>query len=298
MQQYLNILKRILEEGTWSDNRTGIRTKFVHGVWFEHDMSTGFPLLTTKEVNWRSAFAETLGFIKGFDNAKQFRELGTKVWDANANETKSWLESPYRKGEDDLGRIYGVQSRYTPKWVREVELSQQECRDVYTQRGCHDQLNYVIGQLKVGTDNRRLIIDHWNVDDVMQNRISLPPCHYSMQFGIEKGKLNLVVNFRSHDTGLGYSFNLAGYGLMLEVVAKITGLTSGRLMFSSFNTHIYENHLDMVHQQLTREPRSLPRLVINDRVTDLHYLEDESTVDDFVIIGYNPHPAIRAKMAA
>lgn len=297
MKSYLDIVQRILNAGSWTDNRTGIRTKFIHGVWFEHDMANGFPLLTTKKVNWKSAFAETLGFIKGFDNAKQFRDIGSNVWNANANETKSWLESPHRKGEDDLGRIYGVQSRYTPKYVKLPETG-LFFTEQYGISGYHDQLRYVVDQLIAGNDNRRLIVNHWNVDDVMQNKISLPPCHYVMQFGIENGKLNLVVHFRSHDSFLGYPFNLAGYGLMLEVIAKIAGLVPGKLMFSSFNTHIYENHIEQVQLQLTREPKSLPKLVISDKVTDLYYLEDEAILDDFDIVGYDPHPAISAKMAA
>lgn len=279
MKKYLDTIRSIFIHGEWQTNRTGIRTKAIYGALLTHDMSEGFPLLTTKTVNWRSAFAETLGFIKGYDNAEQFRSLGTKVWDANANETHSWLSSPHRKGQDDLGLIYGSQSR---NWD-----------------GKYDQLKYVVDHLLARNDNRRLIINHWNVADVMENRMCLPACHYTMQFGIRNGDtLDLMVNFRSHDYFLGAPFNLAGYGLMLAVLAHITGLTPGRLMMVGFNVHLYENHIEQAKTQLEREPRALPQLVISERVTDLDYLTNHATLDDFEIVGYDPHPAIKADMAA
>lgn len=177
MKQYLDNLNRILTTGVREENRTGIATYKVHGVFFEHDMQEGFPIITTKEVNWKSAVAETLGFIKGFDNAAQFRQIGSKVWDANANETTSWLNSPHRKGEDDLGRIYGVQMR-----------------GVKTDDGTFDQLAYIVSMLRNKVDNRRLICDYWNAADIQEGKMALPPCHHNWQVGIIDRKREKMIH--------------------------------------------------------------------------------------------------------
>lgn len=299
MKKYKEIAQRILDEGTWQTNRTGVRTKMIHGVYFEHDMSTGFPLLTTKQVNYKSAFAETLGFIKGFDSAKQFRELGSKVWDANANETESWLKSPHRKGTDDLGNIYGVQARSWPSYVEPNWWVDLPSDRYFYQNTVHDQLKYCVDKLNERDDNRRLIVNHWNVDDVFQNKISLPPCHINYMFGLDDNKLNMMVQFRSWDFFLGAPFNLAGYGLLLELISKITNLTAGKLIITGFNVHLYETHMDQIELQLTRKPFAvLPSLQLSPKIDSLEYITNHATLDDIEVIGYMAHKPISAKMLA
>lgn len=276
--QYRDAVARVLDEGRRDTNRTGIDTLKVHGHHFCFDLAGGFPVLTTKRVAWRAAFAEMLGFLQRRDNAADFRALGTGVWDANANENDAWLANQNRKGPDDLGRIYGVQWR---KWRAQG----------YT----IDQVRNVYEHLRIGTDNRREIVLGWNPGELSQ--MALPPCHALMQFGLTGRQLDLFCYIRSSDIGLGLPFNIAQYAFLLEIMARITGNTAGELHVFCWNLHAYENHLDALTEQLRREPRDLPEFrsrVPLQRLEDIENLFDASGFD---LVGYDPHPAIKMEMA-
>lgn len=281
MKQYLDILRKILHEGTDADNRTGIPTRFIHGTFLEFPLKAGFPAVTTKKLAIKSCIGEMIGFLRGYDNAAKFRELGSNVWNDNANRNESWLKNPYREGEDSLGRIYGVQAR---QWR------------LPHAGGLHiDQLKSVVESLQKKEDNRRLIVSHWNPCEL--NQMALAPCHILYQFGIEEGRLNLGLWMRSWDWILGGPFNIAGYAWLLSVIAKITDLEPGKLIMFGFNVHVYHNHLEAGQIQLTREPYPLPKLEMNPSIRTLKDLETWVTPEDFHLSNYQHHPAIKVPMA-
>lgn len=277
MKQYLDVVKHLLENGERRSNRTGVDTLFDHGLHLVFDMNDGFPAVTTKRLAWRSCFAEMFGFVKGLSNAADFRSLGTNVWNANANDNEEWLNNPSRKGEDDLGRIYGVQWR---SWNNSI-----------------DQLRCVYYDLTCGCDNRREIITAWNPSEL--SAMALPPCHLLMQFGLRsKNILDLSVYIRSNDVGLGMPFNIAGYAWLLHVMAQITGHKPGKLHYLCWNYHIYINHIKALKEQLMRWPRELPKLEISSDISCLEELEQITDTDSaFKLINYNPHAAISMPMA-
>ena len=288
---YSDLVQSILEEGEWSENRTGIRTLFKIGHYMKIDCSEYFPLLTTKRVYWKSAFSEMLGFIRGYDNAAEFRKLGCKVWDQNANENKEWLENPYRTGQDDLGQIYGVQWRY---WYDEVNKTHI------------DQLQKVITDLSNGVDNRREIITAWNPSRLTQ--MALPPCHYTMIFSLTNNKttLDLSLFIRSNDVFLGNPYNISQYAFLLHLMARITNKKVGNLHYHSTNVHIYENHMNQIREQISRTPKiQKPQIHFHGAAKRLsgddlfEFIETtDIPLDNWVqIIGYDPHPAIKAPMA-
>ena len=298
MQQYLDAVRDVLETGELAPNRTGIDTLFKHGLMMKFNMADGFPVVTTKNLAWKSAFAEMLGFFKGVDNAADFRALGCKVWDQNANENQSWLKNPHRKGTDDLGRIYGVQAR---DWIAP--------RMNHRLRDCVDQLRMVYEDLRQGIDNRREIVSHWNPGEM--EYMALPPCHLLYQFGLRSisdrlllsklpksaGRyLDMCVYVRSNDMGLGMPFNIAGYAWLLNVMARITGHLPGELTYFSWNYHIYVNHIEQLCDQLQRAPKISPILIINPEIRTLRDVE-ESTIDDYFLHGYEHWPAIKMEMA-
>lgn len=274
MQQYKDVIEDLLIDGVRASNRTGIDTYFLHGRHMTFKLQLGFPLLTLRKMPWKSIIAEMLGFVRGLDNAADFRKLGTKVWDANANQNEDWLKNPWRIGQDDLGRIYGVQAR---EWGGQI-----------------DQFAQVYTQLREGKDNRRLIVTHWNPSEL--NQMSLPPCHLLYQFGKRGEFLDLFVYIRSNDVGLGMPFNIAGYAWLLSVMAKITKHQPGTLHYFAFNYHIYLNHLDPLRQLLRRGDYPLPRLWISPHIDSLNALEN-ATLDSFDIHGYTHHPAVNMSMA-
>ena len=283
--EYKKLVTNVLANGEWSENRTGIRTKFVIGHHLSVDCGESFPLLTTKRVFYKSAFAEMLGFIRGYTSAADFRKIGCNVWDANANENAEWLNNPNRYGEDDMGLVYGYQ------W-RSGFLND----DAYP----INQLHGVIEKLSNDIDDRRLIVTAWNPEDFPS--MCLLPCHYSMQFSLTKQKttLNLAVNQRSWDVFLGAPFNIAQYAFLLHLIAKMTNKEVGRLHFFANNVHVYENHMDQIKEQMSRVPvKQKPVIQVNPEIDNISYLEDESIgVDDLVEIkNYHPHPAIKATMA-
>jgi thymidylate synthase len=277
-QIYLNVIKDILDYGERTSNRTGIDCLQKIGLYFEIDLQKEFPLLTTKRIAWKSAFAEMLGFIRGYTNAADFRNLGCRVWDANANENTEWLNNSNRKGHDDLGLIYGYQWR---NW-----------------NGI-DQLRNVYNDLKENKDNRREIISAWNPSDL--SKMALPPCHATMQFGLRENNsiLDLFVYQRSQDLGLGNPFNVAQYSFLSHLMAKITGHKVGKLIYFVFNYHVYVNHIDALKQQYSRSILAGPKIHIHNMVNSLEFLENTPLpITDWVEIkDYNPHPAIKMEMA-
>ncbi len=285
---YLRLTNRIINEGFWVENkRTGKRCLTVLGDMMRFNLSTGrFPLLTTKKIYTKPMVSELLGFIRGYNNAADFRNLGCNIWDANANKSKHWLDNPNRKGEDDLGRIYGVQAR---DWLH------IRYEDTYDKSKLHfnhiDQLQNVVDKLNNKTDDRRLIVNHWNPGEL--DLMSLPPCHLQYIFGIREGYLDLCMIQRSCDQMLGVPFNIASYALLLELIAKITGFKAGVFTHFLWNIHIYEDQLPFVDTQLERVPYDAPTLWINPEIKTLKDLETWVTVDDIKFENYEHHPAIQ-----
>lgn len=270
MHNYLTLVEKCLYNGTWKENRTGIRTLGYIGDYCRYDLSEGFPAVTTKKLAFKSVVGEMLGFLRGYDNAKKFRELGCQVWNANANENEEWVNNPWRQGEDDLGRIYGVQAR---DWHFE-----------------HDQLKTVYEQLKTGEDNRRMIVSHWNPSDF--HRMALPPCHVMYQFSIDDGKLHLSMYQRSCDLPLGVPFNVAGYSWLLSVMAHILKMPVGCFHHFMADIHIYENQVELAKEQITRVPFDLPKLEIHENVQSFEDLETWVTPREFKLVDYEHHPHI------
>jgi len=284
MQQYKDLLQKVVLQGKHKTNRTGIDTIGIIGAHMKFNMNDGFPAATTKKVYWKAAVSEMLAFLRGYDNASDFRKLGCKVWDQNANENKTWLDNPNRKGEDDLGRVYGVQARD----YRGLNAYGDPSMRV-------DQLRMVYDDLKQGIDNRREIVTHWNPGEMDQ--MALPPCHLLYQFGIQGKELHLSMYQRSCDMGLGVPFNIVGYSWLLCVMAKITGLHAGTFNHFLHDVHIYENHLEGVHEMLNRKPLPLPTFYMNPDIKTLEDLETWVTVEDFELINYECHPPISMEMA-
>jgi thymidylate synthase len=263
----------VLNEGLRKQNRTGVDTIGIQGAMMKFDLEDGFPAVTTKKLYWRSCFAEMLGFLRGYDSAQQFRALGCKVWDANANENEQWLTSGARKGRDDLGRIYGVQARdWSGPW------------------GKVDQLRQVVDDLSKGIDNRREIVTHWNPGELCE--MALPPCHLLYQFGIQGHRLNLSMYQRSCDMPLGVPFNIAGYAWLLSVIARVAGLTPGTFTHFLHDVHVYVNQVPLLKEQIKRKPHKLPTLVMSPAIHTLEDLETWVRPDHFELKKYKHHEVI------
>jgi len=274
--QYLNLIQEIIDNGTVQYNeRTGKKCYFYHGDMMKFDLSSGyFPLLTTKKMAVKAMIGELIGFIRATDNAKVFRDLKCNFWNANANESVHWLENPNRKGEDDLGRIYGVQARDWKGYGNTV-----------------DQLKVAVDKLREGLDDRRLIVTHWNPGEL--DTMALPPCHLLYQFGIRDGHLDLCMYQRSCDVPLGIPMNIASYALLNLLVARITGLKPGIFTHFMWNIHIYEDQYNQVFEQLKRKPFMPPKIEIDENIKSLEDLETWVTPDNFKLVGYEHHPAIK-----
>ena len=281
MKQYLDLCQQVLSEGVWKKNRTGVDTIGIHGAMMKFDLREGFPAVTTKRLAWKACFAEMLGFLRGYDNAGDFRNLGCKVWDANANENEQWLANLNRNGEDDLGRIYGVQAR--------------DWRFGDDPNDTTDQLAKVVNDIGQGVDDRREIVTHWNPGEL--DTMALPPCHLLYQFGLQGEVLNLSMYQRSCDMPLGVPFNIAGYAWLLSVIAHITGYTPGVFTHFLHDVHIYANQVDDMYTQLKRDPLPLPKLYINPQIETLKDLETWVKVRDFKVQEYGHHPAIKYEFA-
>lgn len=259
MKQYLDLLNRILEEGVEKKDRTGTGTISVFGNQMRFHLEDGFPLLTTKKLHLKSIIYELLWFLKGDTNAHYLQEHGVRIWNEWADE------------DGNLGHIYGYQWRSWPDY----------------QGGHIDQISEVINQIKNNPDSRRMIVSAWNVADL--NNMNLPPCHILFQFYVADGKLSCQLYQRSADTFLGVPFNIASYSLLTMMVAQVCGLQPGDFVYTTGDTHIYLNHIEQVNLQLTREPRKLPRMVINPDVKNIFDFKYE----DFQLEDYHPWDHIK-----
>lgn len=281
-KKYHKIVKSVIKNGEWRYNKhTGLRCLTSTQYSAKYDLSSGkFPAITTKKLYINQMIGELLGFIRGVDNAADFRKLGCNFWDENANVTPDWVNNPNRKGEDDLGRIYGVQAR---DWTN----SDGEKTD---------QLRLVYEKIKSGYDDRRMVVTHFNPGELHKG--ALPPCHMFYQFHLLENKLNLTFFQRSCDLPLGVPMNIASYSLLLMLMAQITDREVGTVFHCMGDVHIYENQLDLIKEQLKRSPYSPPKLLINPEIRTLEDLETWVSVDDFQLINYNHHAPIRFPFAA
>lgn len=277
MKEYLALCRRVIDEGIWIENtRTGKRCLTVINVDLEYDVSDGtLPVLTTKKLFWKPAIAEMLGYLRGYQSAKQFRELGCNTWNANANENAQWLANPFRQGEDDMGRCYGAQGRgwHNPEGKK------------------IDQLRNIVDDLSRGIDNRREIMTFYNPGEL--DRACLAPCMHTHTFSLLGEHLYLTSYQRSDDLPLGHGFNQVQVGWLLMIMAQITGKKAAKAYHKIVNAHIYEDQLDQVKNiQLKRKPYPLPTLKINPDIKSLDDLENWVTLDDFELEGYQHHPPI------
>lgn len=263
MKQYLELLNRILNEGTRKSDRTGTGTLSVFGHQMRFDMAEGFPLLTTKKLHLKSIIYELLWFLHGDTNVKYLHDHGVSIWDEWADEN------------GELGPIYGHEWRSWPDY----------------QGGTIDQIANVVDQIRRTPDSRRMIVSAWNVAEV--DSMALPPCHTMFQFYVAEGRLSLQLYQRSADTFLGVPFNIASYALLLQMMAQVTGLQPGEFIHTTGDTHLYLNHLDQARLQLTRTPRKLPRMAINPDVKSIF----DFTYEDFSLEGYDPWPHIKAEVS-
>ena len=263
MQQYLDLLRRVLDEGVRKEDRTGTGTLSVFGHQMRFDLGAGFPAVTTKRVHLRSVVGELLWFLQGSTNVRWLQERGVTIWD-------EWADA-----DGELGPVYGHQWRSWPT----------------PDGGSVDQIANVIASIRSNPDSRRHVVSAWNVSDVDQ--MALPPCHTLFQFYVAQGRLSCQLYQRSADVFLGVPFNIASYALLTTMVAQVCALEPGDFVHTLGDAHLYLNHLDQARLQLTREPRPLPVLRLRPDRAEI----DDFEVEDVELVGYDPHPAIRAPIA-
>lgn len=263
MKQYLDLLHRIIDEGTRKEDRTGTGTLSVFGHQMRFNLEEGFPLLTTKKLHLKSIIYELLWFLKGDTNVRYLQEHGVRIWNEWADEN------------GELGPVYGHQWRSWPDY----------------QGGTIDQIQGIIDTLKTNPDSRRMMVTAWNPAEVDQ--MALPPCHCLFQFYVADGRLSLQLYQRSADTFLGVPFNIASYALLLMMMAQVTGLQVGDFVHTTGDTHLYLNHIEQARLQLTRTPRPLPRMMLNPEVKSLF----DFTYEDFQLTDYAPWPHIAAQVS-
>ena len=263
MKTYLDLMQKILDEGRYKANRTGIGTYSIFGTQIRFDLSEGFPLITTKKVHLRSIIHELLWFLKGETNIKYLVDNNVNIWNEWADE------------QGELGPVYGYQWRSWPG-ADGTRI---------------DQISNLIQQINKNPNSRRHIVSAWNVAEI--DKMKLPPCHLLFQFDVTDGKLSCQLYQRSCDFFLGVPFNIASYALFTLMVAQITGLEPGDFIWTGGDTHLYENHLDQAREQLSREPRKLPYMKINPNVKSIFDFKFE----DFELVGYDPHPSMKIPVA-
>jgi len=263
MKQYLDLLQRVLDEGVRKDDRTGTGTFSIFGHQSRYPMSEGFPLLTTKKLHVKSIIYELLWFLRGDTNIRYLHDHKVTIWD-------EWADA-----NGDLGPIYGRQWRSWPDY----------------KGGTIDQISQAVETIKNNPDSRRIVVSAWNVAELPE--MHLAPCHALFQFYVADGKLSLQLYQRSADIFLGVPFNIASYALLLKMMAQVTGLQEGDFVHTLGDAHIYLNHLEQVKLQLTRDPRPLPTMKLNPDVKNIF----DFTFEDFELIGYDPHPAIKGEVS-
>ena len=263
MKQYLELLNPILKDGTDKSDRTGTGTRSTFGYQMRFDLAEGFPLLTTKKLHLKSIIHELLWFLKGDTNVRYLQENGVRIWNEWADEN------------GDLGHVYGYQWRSWPDY----------------NNGSIDQIAEVQDTIRHNPDSRRIIVSAWNVADI--KNMKLPPCHALFQFYVANGRLSLQLYQRSADCFLGVPFNIASYALLLMMMAQSADLKPGEFIHTLGDAHLYLNHLEQAHIQLTREPRPLPKMIINPDKKNIFDFE----YDDFLLEDYNPHPHIKADVS-
>lgn len=263
MKQYLDLLQHILDHGTDKSDRTGTGTRSVFGYQMRFDLADGFPLLTTKKLHLKSIIHELLWFLKGDTNVKYLQDNGVRIWN-------EWADA-----DGSLGHIYGYQWRSWPDY----------------NGGYIDQIARAVDDLRHNPDSRRIIVSAWNVGDL--DNMNLPPCHAFFQFYVADGRLSLQLYQRSADSFLGVPFNIASYALLLLMMAQVTGLKPGEFIHTLGDAHIYNNHFEQVREQLSREPRKLPRMILNPDVKEI----TDFTYEDFTLEGYDPMPHIKGAVS-
>ena len=263
MQQYLDLLARILNEGAEKHDRTGTGTLSVFGHQMRFDLEAGFPMVTTKRLPIKAIVHELLWFLAGDTNIKYLKDNGVSIWD-------EWADA-----NGDLGPVYGAQWRSWPT----------------ADGGSIDQIANVVDMIKRSPDSRRLMVTAWNPADV--ERMALPPCHCLFQFYVARGRLSCQLYQRSADVFLGVPFNIASYALLTMMMAQVTGLRPGEFIHTFGDAHLYSNHLDQARLQLTRKPRTLPTMILDPEVKDIF----EFRIDHFKLENYDPHPHIKAEVA-
>jgi len=277
MKQYLDLCRRIIDEGEWVENeRTGKRCLTVINADLSYDVAANqFPLITTRKSYWKSAIAELIGYLRGYSSAADFRKLGTRTWDANANDNQAWLANPHRRGEDDMGRVYGVQGR---AWRK-------------PDGGSVDQLRKIVDDLSKGIDDRGEILSFYNPGEFHMG--CLRPCMHTHTFSLLGDTLYLTSYQRSCDVPLGLNFNQVQVFTFLKLMAQITGHKPGQAYHKIVNAHIYEDQLALMRDvQLQREPFDSPQLLINPDIRSLEDIETWVTMDDFEVSDYRHHDPI------
>ncbi|MGB5809151.1 MAG: thymidylate synthase [Polyangiales bacterium] len=279
MRAYLDLLRTVLEDGVARDDRTGTGTRSLFGYQMRVDLEDGFPLLTTKKVHLKSIIHELLWFIRGQTHVSHLQEAGVSIWDewATAEQT-----ARFGRNEGDLGPVYGHQWRNFGATRRD---------DGTYNRDGFDQLTRVVEQLRDNPSSRRLLVSGWNPREAEE--VALPPCHTLFQFYVQDGKLSAQLYQRSADVFLGVPFNIASYALLTMMVAQVSGLAPGDFIHTFGDVHLYNNHVEQARLQLSREPRSLPTMVLDPSVKSLF----EFRFEHFSLEGYNPHPRIKAPVA-
>ncbi|MDD2758690.1 MAG: thymidylate synthase [Methylomonas sp.] len=325
MQQYLDLVQNILDNGSWQQNRTGIRSIGIPGAMMRFDMQQGFPAVTTKKLAFKAAIGEMVGFLRAARSAADFRTLGCKVWDQNANENGQWLASPYRLQEDDLGPVYGVQWREWPAYklidpnqpranaqisdalalgYRRIGVVEENGDGGVLLYKAIDQLRLCLDTIMTDPGNRRILFHGWNWAQLEE--MALPPCHLLYQFLVNTSarEISLCLYIRSNDIGLGAPFNLAEGAALLHLLGRLTGYSPRWFTYFIGDAHIYENHVDMLQEQLRREPYPAPKLVLSDRIPDYaetgkyqpEWLEKIAPCD-FRLEDYRHHAPLTAPMA-
>ncbi|OZI38797.1 thymidylate synthase [Bordetella genomosp. 5] len=322
MKQYLDLVQSILDQGAWQSNRTGIRTLSLPGAMLRFDLQQGFPAVTTKKLAFKSAIGELVGFLRANDSAADFRALGCKVWDQNANENAQWLANPYRDGPDDLGPVYGVQWRKWPAYKLLPRANSAQIEDAQG-RGYRivseldeagvphvllykavDQLRQCLDAIHNNPSDRRILFHGWNWAQIEE--MALPPCHLLYQFlpNATTREISLCLYIRSNDVGLGTPFNLTEGAALLHLVGRLTGYTPRWFTYFIGDAHIYENHLPMLREQLTRTPFEAPRLTLSSRIPDFNQTQryepewlEQVEPGDFALEGYQHHAPLTAPMA-